>query len=78
MSKINYNPALRAQYQYLFDTCIIKSEKYVTVDAVISKILTGKNRYETVGFPLNIPWYFIGIIWKAAVISKPTFITVIR
>jgi lysozyme family protein len=62
MSKINYNPVLRAEYQYLFDTCIIKSEKYVTVDAVVNKIVAGKSRYETVGLPLNIPWHFIGIV----------------
>jgi len=62
MSKITYNAVLRADYQYLFDTCIIKSEKYVTVDAVLNKILAGTIRYETVGHPLNIPWYFIGII----------------
>lgn len=62
MPKITYNAELRASYQYLFDTCIIRPEKYVTVDAVINKILTAKDRYETVGLPLNIPWYFIGIV----------------
>lgn len=62
MSKTNYNAELRAEYQNLFDTCIIKPDKYITVDAVVNKILAGKSRYESVGLPLNIPWHFIGIV----------------
>lgn len=62
MPKTTYNAALRIAYQHFFDTCIIKSEKYVTVDAAVNKIVTGKDRYESVGIPLNLPWYFIGIV----------------
>lgn len=62
MAKINYNAELRAGYQHLFDTCIISPQKYVTVDAVIKKILENKSRYESVGSLLNIPWYFIAIV----------------
>ena len=62
MAKIVYNDKLRSEYQHNFDTCIIKPDKYVTVDTIIKKILVGKPQYDDVGGQLNIPWYFIGIV----------------
>ncbi len=56
------NPQSQSEYQRLFDTCVIKTDKLPEVNAIIDKIITGKARYEGVGGQLNIPWYFIGII----------------
>ena len=53
---------LREEYQNLFDTCIIKENRINDVDRIIDKIVTGKARYEAVGTPLNIPWYFIALV----------------
>lgn len=52
----------RNEYQQLFDTCIIKPDKYAAVDAVVANIVSGKNRYDAVSAKTNIPWFFIGII----------------
>lgn len=57
-----YTPQLQSEYQRLFDTCIIKPDKYPDVNAVINKIDAARSRYEAVGNKLNIPWYFIGIV----------------
>jgi lysozyme family protein len=57
-----YDAKLRSEYQRVFDTCIIKPDKYTTVDAIIKKILPGRPQYEDVGTQLNIPWYFIAIV----------------
>lgn len=53
---------LRIEYENLFNTCNIKQSKSSIVESIIKKILTNKNRYETVGKPLGIPWYFVGVI----------------
>ena len=53
---------MRAEYQHLFDTCLIKESKYAAVTTIANKIIANKSRYKAVGDPLNIPWYFIGIV----------------
>jgi lysozyme family protein len=59
---VAFNDALRSEYQGLFDTCSIKSEKAADVDACVNRILKGKQHYDVVSSRTNIPWYFIGII----------------
>lgn len=56
------NSALQSEYQRLFDTCVIRPEKYPEVNSVVDRILQNKSRYEAVGNKLNVPWYFIGIV----------------
>ncbi|MFI5220044.1 MAG: SH3 domain-containing protein [Bacteroidia bacterium] len=53
---------LRKEYQDLFDTCKINENRIDDVDRVVDRIIAGKARYEGVGNPLNIPWYFIGLV----------------
>jgi len=50
---------LKAEYENLFNTCNIKQTKVSVVENIIKKILASKSRYETVGNPLDIPWYLI-------------------
>ena len=57
----NLTPQLRAEYQRLFDTCVINPGKLAEIKTILNKIMAGKSRYETVANKLNIPWYFIGI-----------------
>lgn len=61
MAAPKYTPQLQLEYQYLFDTCIIKPETYPEVDGYIKAILNGKLRYDAVAAAVNIPWYFIGL-----------------
>lgn len=53
---------LRPEYEQLFNTCIINSRNFAAIDRIAVSITGSKTTYEAVGKPLNIPWYFIGII----------------
>jgi lysozyme family protein len=53
---------LQREYGDLFNTCNIEQSKATIVENIITRIVANKNRYEMVGSPLNIPWYFIGVI----------------
>src|SRR5262245_7658056 len=54
-------PELAAEYKQLFDSCIIKAEKYPEIDKVIQTISNGKQRYTAAETATGVPWYFIGI-----------------
>lgn len=67
-----YNPELQSNYQRLFDTCTINTDKYALVNNQVKVIVANKLRYESVGNPLSIPWFFIGIIHSLECSSKFT------
>lgn len=62
MPDLNLTAALRNEYQQLFDTCNIRPDKLSEVEKIIQKIISNKNRYDSVGNQLNIPWYVIASI----------------
>ncbi|OPX20560.1 MAG: hypothetical protein BZ151_03190 [Desulfobacca sp. 4484_104] len=62
MPKVKLTPALKDEYQQLFDSCIIRDEKISEVEAILNKLIDYRNRYLAVGEPLGIPWYFIAVI----------------
>src|SRR5438552_2063250 len=62
MAGISLTQNLRKEYQDLFDTCSIRPDKAAQVETFVSKIEQNRNRYITIGDPLAIPWYFIGVI----------------
>lgn len=53
---------LQTEYQKLFDTCVIKPEKYVFVDKEVQRILDNRKYYDSVEASTKVPWYFVGII----------------
>jgi lysozyme family protein len=52
----------RTNYEKLFASCIIREAKYSEIDRITEKMVLNKARYQSVGDPLNIPWYVIAII----------------
>ena len=54
--------ALREQYQTLFDTLVIRPERQDDVEDLVGKIGAKRSRYESVGNPLNVPWFVVGVI----------------
>jgi lysozyme family protein len=58
----SYTAQIQSEYQRLFDTCTIREDTYPEANAIIDKIVSAKERYESVGDQLHIPWYFIGIV----------------
>lgn len=62
MATISLTPALRAEYERLFNTCVIHSNRMDTVKDLVRKITTNQLRYTALGTALGIPWYFIGVV----------------
>ena len=65
-------PQMAADYQRLFDGCIIKETKYAEVDALVATIVASRQRYEGITTAVNVPWYFVGIVHSMEVSSKFT------
>jgi lysozyme family protein len=55
-------PALRDEYQQLFDTCEIRPARLAEVNGLVKRINQGSDRYRQVGDPLGIPWQLVGVI----------------
>ena len=53
---------LRAQYQNLFDTCVVSTAGVSAANQIIGRILPNQPRYQNVGGPLGIPWYVVAVI----------------
>lgn len=62
MSAIKLTPQLGSEYENLFNTCDIRQEKGTTVETIASSILSNRSRYQSVGGPMGIPWYFVGAV----------------
>jgi lysozyme family protein len=62
MPSITFTDALRKEYDDLFNSCVIKSDSIQYVDQLVAAIVANKQRYESVGSVINIPWYFVAVI----------------
>ena len=62
MAKIPFTPELKKQYQDLFTTCQIRSERVAAVELAIGQIVFNQARYRSVAESLGIPWYFVAAI----------------
>ena len=57
----SFTPQAAAEYQRLFDTCVINPDKLPQIKPIVNRILNGKTRYEAMSAIVGIPWHFIGI-----------------
>jgi len=62
MSKVKFTDALRAEYENLFNCCIIRPERVSVIDVMVSKLLANRTRYQQVGENTGIPWFFVAVI----------------
>ena len=62
MATVPFTPQLSDDYQRLFDTCQIRPEHDGEVAGLVNRVKQNRSRYEAVGTPLGIPWYFVGVI----------------
>lgn len=51
--------AFRDNYRRLFDLARIRPQHAKAVDRWCDKVLANQTRYESIGNPLGIPWFFI-------------------
>ncbi len=57
-----FTPALRSEYENLFNTCDILPGKLAEADNLTTKINNNRPRYEKVASALHIPWFFVGAV----------------
>lgn len=62
MSRIMLTDELRHDYQQMFATCVIHQERAVEVDEITDALMDGRERYQTVGQRLNIPWFVVAVL----------------
>lgn len=59
---ITLTPALRAEYQQLFDSCQIRPEHQAEVHAIAARLVASRPRYQDVAGPLGLPWHVVAVI----------------
>ena len=62
MAKVQFTENLKEEYEYLFNTCLIRPERADLVEQTVDRILNNKPRYEAVGTSMGIPWSFVAVI----------------
>ncbi len=62
MAAPGLTPELRAEYERLFETCEVRAERVQPVGRWLQKIVDARPRYESVGTPLGVPWFFIAVV----------------
>jgi len=62
MATVRFTPALHAEYQQLFDCCLIHPGRTAEVESLVARIARAQPRYEQVGAPLGIPWCVVAAI----------------
>jgi lysozyme family protein len=62
MSPISLDTALRDEYGRLFATCAIRPQRLAAVDAMVTKALAGRTKYEKLQQSLGVPWFFTAVV----------------
>lgn len=57
-------PALRSEYEKLFEDCTIRPQKAAAVDQAVEAILAKRDRYEAVQRTSGVPWHVVGVIHR--------------
>ncbi len=65
MSRITLTGELRQEYQRLFATCAIREDKAAEVDELADVLLADRDRYQTVGERLKVPWFVVAALHYA-------------
>ena len=62
MAKVTFTSALQAEYDRLFNSCIIPAKNLPIVENLNNQLISNMARYQSVGEQLGIPWFFIAVI----------------
>lgn len=61
---VSWTPALKAEYQKLFDTCTLNPGRERYAIEAVKQIVAGKARYEPLAKKVGCPWWVVGLIHK--------------
>jgi lysozyme family protein len=59
---MQFTPALRREYRRLFRSAKVRPERERVVREIVDSLVAHQRRYERVGRPLGVPWWFVAII----------------
>lgn len=59
---VNLTPALRGEYEKLFNTCRIRPARAAAVEKVLSKVRGNKAIYDQASAASGVPWHFIAAV----------------
>ena len=59
---MQFTPALRHEYRRLFRSATVRPERERVVQEIVDSLVAHQRRYERVGQPLGVPWWFVAII----------------
>ena len=62
MPKVTLTPALRADYEQLFQSCVIRPTRLAEVDATADRLVANRARYETVTASTGVPWPVVAVV----------------
>ncbi|MBI1405985.1 MAG: hypothetical protein GC145_07660 [Caulobacter sp.] len=62
MANIILTDGLRAEYERLFESCSVRQERQALVESLVNQLEIHRDRYQSVGDSLGIPWAFIAVI----------------
>lgn len=54
--------ALRAEYDRLFDTCVVRPSRAAEVNATVDALLARRDRYDAVEAALGVPWHVVAAL----------------
>jgi len=61
MATVRFSPALRAEYEQLFNTCEVRPERAAQVESAMQRVLAAAGRYRAAEAASGVPWYFIAV-----------------
>lgn len=62
MAKATFTPVLQAEYERLFNSCILSSKNLASIENLNKQLIGNATRYQSVAEQLGIPWFFIAAI----------------
>lgn len=62
MATVPFSPALRKEYETLFNTCEIRPAGAAGVQRIVDELVSNSGPYQEVEATLGIPWFFVAAI----------------
>lgn len=62
MAKLSLTPALKNEYEQLFNSCLITSIRFNEVNTLVKTLYEHRDQYQGVGEKMGIPWGFIAVV----------------
>lgn len=62
MTTLKMTPALRVEYETLFNNCLIRPDRMVVVNTLVESMYQHRDTYQSVANEVGVPWGFVAVI----------------